>query len=55
MTHDPNNPASAAAAALGRLGKGVKKTLTGVERKARKKRLALARLKRWPKKKSENK
>jgi hypothetical protein len=37
------------AAALGRLSKGKKKTLTTEERAARAKRMAKARLSRWPK------
>jgi len=39
-----------AASALGKLGKGKKKTLTAAEIDRRKKRLAKAREKRWPKK-----
>ena len=38
-----------AASALGKLGKGKKKTLTAAEIARRKKRLAHARAKRWPK------
>jgi hypothetical protein len=39
-----------AAQELGRLGKGKKKTLSPEEIERRKKRLAYAREKRWPKK-----
>lgn len=38
-----------AASQLGKLGRGIKKTLTAAERKRRSLRLAKARLKRWPK------
>lgn len=37
-----------AAQALGRLGKGKRKTLTKAERKRRAERIAEARKKRWP-------
>lgn len=42
-----------AASALGKLAKGVKKTLTKKERVRRKKSLEVARVKRWPGKKNE--
>jgi hypothetical protein len=42
-----------AAQALGKLAKGKLKTLTKAERKRRKESLALAREKRWPKKKGD--
>jgi hypothetical protein len=43
-----------AAQQLGRLGKGKKKTLAQEEIERRKKRLADAREKRWPKKDGDN-
>jgi hypothetical protein len=44
---------SEAARALGRLGKGKPKRFTAAERARRKKRLADARKKRWPKNRNE--
>jgi len=41
---------STAAAALGRMGKGIPKELNAAERERRRKALAEARAKRWPKK-----
>ena len=41
---------STAAAALGRMGKGIPKKLNAAERERRRKALAEARAKRWPKK-----
>lgn len=43
-----------AAQQLGKMARGVQKTLTKAERKRRSKRLALARAKRWPKECDEN-
>lgn len=43
------------AAALGRLARGVRKTITQAEREARRLRLAEARKSRWPKIKTEEK
>jgi len=40
-----------AAQSLGRRAKGVPKTYSAAERERRKQRLALVRVKRWPKKK----
>lgn len=44
------NEKSLAASMLGKLGRGVKKTITNADRKSRKKRLEEARKKRWLKK-----
>lgn len=43
-----NDDINKAAQALGRLGKGVPKTITLAERKRRAERLAAVRVKRWP-------
>ena len=47
--------ASQAAAYLGRLSKGVPRTITDEDRKRRSLRLAEARKKRWPKKNEHSK
>jgi hypothetical protein len=48
-----NTPAQKAASALGKLGRGKRKTLTPEQRQRQAERLAEARKKRWPKESQE--